>query len=296
MDYDESDQSYYEEDYPNYQEDYMDEDYEEEGEQEDEYGMPIAKPPSSKPVPYASSPSICFSTSPEQQHNPAPRFVVLTNNSSAIPEPVIFLEKEEEKPVVVEEVKPKKTWNKIEAPIVDRDPWKFLEPPSPPRRPPPPPYQSRPPHHQSHRRDAPLPPSRYPQSLLLSTTTDPPPPSRPPRHQSQPREKSLLLSSANKPAPPSSSHHRPRDGTDNSNKLCKYAGDCRMDREKRCTMVHNLKEWKPKVCHLNTRCPRKNDCGYYHLDIPIETYLSTLLKKKDTIYNKNVALYQKYIR
>jgi hypothetical protein len=61
-------------------------------------------------------------------------------------------------------------------------------------------------------------------------------------------------------------------------------------------MVHTLEEWNPKVCHLNARCKRKNECGFYHTETTKEVHLSTLIKTQDTIYHKNAGLYQKYTR
>lgn len=257
MDYDESDTEYYEEEEYHQQAD--DDDYDEEEEpDEDEFGMPIAK---------TSPPRRQWTSSPPA---PKPRFIVLTKPST-IPPPSIVTE-EIKRPVEAPPKPKTMPWKKLE-PIVDRDPWKFLEPPPPPRRYHDHPFSS---SSRSHRRDPPPPP----QSLLLSSSRES-------------REKSLLLPAA--AAASRNENPRPR-APDNSNKLCKYGADCRMDREKRCSMVHSLKDWKPKICHLNARCPRKNDCGYYHTSIPIETYLSGLLKKNDAIYSKNASLYQKYLR
>lgn len=99
-------------------------------------------------------------------------------------------------------------------------------------------------------------------------------------------------------------HHRqqpqqqpPRSTIDNSNtnKLCKYKNDCRMNKNKSCNMIHSLQEWKPRVCRFNKGCRRKNQCGYYHTDMPLNEYLRILIITEDTIYAKNAALYQKYL-
>lgn len=81
----------------------------------------------------------------------------------------------------------------------------------------------------------------------------------------------------------------------NTNKLCKYKDECRMNRNKNCTMVHSLAEWRPRVCRFNNGCRRKNLCGYYHTDFPIKDYLRMLIATKDSIYAKNSTLYEKYL-
>lgn len=81
----------------------------------------------------------------------------------------------------------------------------------------------------------------------------------------------------------------------NTNKLCKYKGDCRMNKNNSCNMVHSLAEWVPRVCRFNNRCKRKNQCGYYHKDTPLVDYLRLMIKTSDTIYAKNAALYEKYL-
>lgn len=145
---------------------------------------------------------------------------------------------------------------KIETAVVPHDPWSFLEP-SPPPRPPPP----RPERRNTHRNDRRQ--NDVHQSLLLPATS--PPPSR--------------------------NHHT----NTISNKLCKYGADCRMNKERRCTMVHQLTQWNPPLCRHNTACSHKSSCGYYHTDQPIRVFLGLMIKKKDTLYNKHASLYEKYI-
>lgn len=87
---------------------------------------------------------------------------------------------------------------------------------------------------------------------------------------------------------------RPIDNS-NTNKLCKYRGDCRMNRSNNCNMIHNIADWKPRVCRFNNNCKRKTTCGYYHTDTPIKEYLKIMIATPDTIYAKNSALYEKYI-
>lgn len=81
----------------------------------------------------------------------------------------------------------------------------------------------------------------------------------------------------------------------NTNKLCKYKNDCRMNKTNSCTMVHSLAEWKPRICRFNNGCRRKNSCGYYHTEMPLKEYLRLMLNTKDSMYAKNAVLYQKYM-
>lgn len=116
---------------------------------------------------------------------------------------------------------------------------------------------------------------------------------RPPPNKERERER--------RPPP---SHHREerkkqqtRSAIDNSNtnKLCKYKGECRMNKNNNCTMVHSLTEWKPRVCRFNNACKRKNVCGYYHTDTPTGEYLRVMIRTADTIYAKNAPMYEKYL-
>lgn len=81
----------------------------------------------------------------------------------------------------------------------------------------------------------------------------------------------------------------------NTNKLCKYKGDCRMNRNNHCSMVHSLEEWKPRICRFNNGCKRKKTCGYYHTETPLSEYLRVMINIPDTIYAKNSSLYEKYL-
>lgn len=85
---------------------------------------------------------------------------------------------------------------------------------------------------------------------------------------------------------------RPIDNS-NTNKLCKYKDECRMNKNNQCNMVHTLSAWKPRICRFNHNCKRK--CGYYHTNTPISDYLRTMIHAPDTIYAKNAALYEKYL-
>lgn len=87
---------------------------------------------------------------------------------------------------------------------------------------------------------------------------------------------------------------RPIDNS-NTNKLCKYKGECRMNRNNNCNMVHDLSAWKPRICRFNNNCKRKKQCGYYHTDMPIADYLKNMMKMPDSIYAKNSSLYEKYL-
>lgn len=94
--------------------------------------------------------------------------------------------------------------------------------------------------------------------------------------------------------PPHAKRSTPIDNS-NTNKLCKYKGDCRMKKNNHCTMVHALSEWKPRICRFNHTCKRKRTCGYYHTDTPVSEYLRTMIQTKNTIYADNAALYEKYL-
>lgn len=87
---------------------------------------------------------------------------------------------------------------------------------------------------------------------------------------------------------------RPIDNS-NTNKLCKYKNECRMNKNNSCSMVHVLTAWKPRICRFNTHCKRKNSCGYYHTDISLADYLRAMINTPDTIYAKNSSLYEKYL-
>jgi len=88
---------------------------------------------------------------------------------------------------------------------------------------------------------------------------------------------------------------RPIDNSD-TNKLCKYKNECRMNKNNNCSMVHALTAWKPRICRFNTSCKKKTSCGYYHTDVPLAEYLKIMMKTKDTIYAKNYAFYEKYLK
>jgi hypothetical protein len=81
----------------------------------------------------------------------------------------------------------------------------------------------------------------------------------------------------------------------NTNKLCKYKDECRMNKNNKCSMVHSLAEWRPRVCRFNNGCKRKTLCGYYHTDTPPNEYLKIMMKTQESIYAKNSALYEKYL-
>lgn len=81
----------------------------------------------------------------------------------------------------------------------------------------------------------------------------------------------------------------------NTNKLCKYKGDCRMNKHNNCNRVHSLAEWKPRICRFNNGCRRKISCGYYHTETSLKEYLRTMIKIKDSIYAKDSTLYEKYL-
>lgn len=111
---------------------------------------------------------------------------------------------------------------------------------------------------------------------------------------------SLLGSSPNpsrssKPVSLLNRNTNPRTEFAEYNKLCKYKDSCRMHRDGNCTMVHSLRDWKPKICRFNTTCSKKTICGYHHSDVPLREYLSIMIKKKDTLYSKNANLYQQYL-
>jgi hypothetical protein len=80
-----------------------------------------------------------------------------------------------------------------------------------------------------------------------------------------------------------------------TNRLCKYKDECRMNRNGRCYMVHSLEEWKPRMCKFLVRCRRKQSCGYHHPDVPIKDYLQLMINKQDSIYAKNASLYSLYL-
>lgn len=87
---------------------------------------------------------------------------------------------------------------------------------------------------------------------------------------------------------------RPIDNS-NTNKLCKYKGECRMNKNNNCNMVHDLSAWKPRICRFNNSCKRKNQCGYYHTDTSLADYLRVMIKMPESIYAKNSSLYEKYL-
>lgn len=89
-------------------------------------------------------------------------------------------------------------------------------------------------------------------------------------------------------------NNRPIDNS-NTNKLCKYKNECRMNKNNNCSMIHTLSAWKPRICRFNTNCKRKTVCGYYHTDMSLTDYLKTMMKLPDTIYAKNSSLYEKYL-
>lgn len=123
-----------------------------------------------------------------------------------------------------------------------------------------------------------------------TTTTDPwafleekkkPVPQRPVKKPS--------MSSSPPPKPASAPVHR------DTQKLCKYKTDCRMNRDGKCTMVHSLNEWTPRVCKFDNRCRHRSKCGYYHTDTNLQTFLKTMLQRPESIYYKNGSFYQKYV-
>lgn len=87
---------------------------------------------------------------------------------------------------------------------------------------------------------------------------------------------------------------RPIDNS-NTNKLCKYKEECRMNKNNQCGMVHALSAWKPRVCRFNHNCKRKTMCGYYHSNMSLADYLRIMIQTPDSIYAKNSALYEKYL-
>jgi hypothetical protein len=68
-----------------------------------------------------------------------------------------------------------------------------------------------------------------------------------------------------------------------------------MNKNKRCTMIHSLTQWRPRECRANHRCQKGEGCDYYHSNTSISEYLSLMMKKRDSIYWKNASLYQKYL-
>lgn len=87
---------------------------------------------------------------------------------------------------------------------------------------------------------------------------------------------------------------RPIDNS-NTNKLCKYKNECRMNKNNNCNMVHELSAWKPRICRFNNNCKRKSQCGYYHTDISLADYLRVMMKVPDSLYAKYSVLYEKYL-
>lgn len=87
---------------------------------------------------------------------------------------------------------------------------------------------------------------------------------------------------------------RPIDNS-NTNKLCKYKDECRMNKNNNCSMVHALAAWKPRICRFNNSCKRKHSCGYYHTDTSMADYLRVMINIPETIYAKNSSLYEKYL-
>lgn len=158
-------------------------------------------------------------------------------------------------------------WKKVEI-VKRKDPWAFLEPPKPV----PPPPRPIPPPREDYRRRPPQSRNNYQNS----------PPNRTQRHT--PVENKT--SHTNGVAP----------GGRDPSKLCKYKDDCRMNKNGKCTMVHSLKEWKPRLCNFNTRCNRKGVCGYYHQDLQVRDFLVQMIKRKETIYQKNSVFYEKYLK
>jgi len=143
------------------------------------------------------------------------------------------------------------------------------------------PSSSTPRHH--HHRPPPV-------SLLTSQENPRPPLKRP---------TSLLTSSTPSLTPivstaPLSSGRGDNKTMDNS-KLCKYYRDCRMNREKRCFMVHSLAEWTPRECRYH-RCKSGVQCLYYHPSLMRkEDYMKGLFLHQDSVYAKNKSLYEKYL-
>lgn len=104
----------------------------------------------------------------------------------------------------------------------------------------------------------------------------------------------------------SNNHHQHASNSSNSsnslsnqnidtNRLCKYKDECRMNKNGRCYMIHSLAEWKPRMCKFMARCRRKQSCGYHHPDIPIKDYLQLMINRQDSIYAKNASLYSLYL-
>lgn len=123
---------------------------------------------------------------------------------------------------------------------------------------------------------------------------------------SQTKDPWKFLEEMNKPAEKERPHREPRReerrrtlsrpiDNSNTNKLCKYKGECRMNKNHNCNMVHDLSAWKPRICRFNNSCKRKNQCGYYHTDMPLADYLRIMMKSPDSIYAKNSSLYEKYL-
>lgn len=104
-----------------------------------------------------------------------------------------------------------------------------------------------------------------------------------------------------RPVPQRNSNTSPAGGTrlvvdnSNTNKLCKYKDDCRMNKNNSCNMAHSLSKWKPKLCRFNNGCRRKASCSYYHTGVTLSEYLRVMIQTPETIYAKNAALYKKYL-
>lgn len=122
--------------------------------------------------------------------------------------------------------------------------------------------------------------SKDPWEFLEKPTTPPPP----------------TLKFLTKPAEKVYHHHHQKIDNSNTNKLCKYKTECRMNRNNNCNMVHSLSEWKPKICRFNNGCRRKKSCAYYHTETPIAEYLKLMISTENTIYTKNSSLYEKYLK
>jgi len=163
-------------------------------------------------------------------------------------------------------------WKKIDPTNVsERDPWAFLEPPPKPE--PRTAHRDRRRTHDSRNQRRQSGQHQHQQTPVAPSHTSP----------------------ATGQSPPPISLLSTIDNTD-TNRLCKYRSDCRMNKDGRCGMVHTLEEWKPRICRFKNRCSRKMSCGYHHPDVPIKDYLSCMIKRADSIYQKNAILYEKYLR
>jgi len=267
-----------------YENDYEDDDYED---LPPSPLRPVRQPP---PPPSCDPP---MTRQPPQQPQQLPKYVVLTHGSSSHEEISIPssppLSSSPPPPPPPKPMAVTNPWKKVDPVVENRDPWAFLKPARSDF------------HFQSSSRPSkyhysePVREPRYPKSLLLSQPQQPQQ-SQQQSHHSQQQSQQPQKQQQQSQSQSQSQHRQPRSNHPPSNKLCKYAKDCRMNKEKRCTMVHTLEEWNPKVCHLNARCKRKNECGFYHTETTKEVHLSTLIKTQDTIYHKNAGLYQKYTR